>query len=195
MQVETIDDGARLAVHSPYNADYIDCARELGGRWNPDAEAWVYDARDRDRVEELLRAIYGTDGRTITADDLVTVRVPLAMHEEARTGRAVFAGRKIAERPARDSRVRLSDGVVLVAGKLDSSGGSMPYPAIDAAPDVFVEIRELPRAALDVERPSSYTIVEVTAQVDRAGLAAERERLLARLAEIDTQLAQLTTEN
>lgn len=184
-------EGGKTRLVSPYNASLPAKARALGGRWNRDAAAWQFDARDEQRVRDLAREIFGTDGSPADTGDLVTVRVHLAEHEVSyqQGARAVFAGREIAHRPGRDAAVRLAANVVLVEGKLPGRGGSMRYPEIDAGDDVIVEIRDLPRASLGVEPEDSYEIVPDERPVDVDALRAERERLTARLAEIDAALA------
>lgn len=178
-------EGPRISVISPFSPEMPPKARELGGRWDRQRSAWIFDARDRERVAELLRSIYGTDGTQDTAAATVTVRVRLYDYEDGKTAR--FAGRRIAERPSRDADVRLSKGVVLVEGYLPGRGGSVANPRIDAPKDVVVEIRDLPHGALSVEDEDSYEIVDQA--VDTTALRAERARLLARLTEIDAALA------
>jgi hypothetical protein len=188
VRIETVATTTYLIT--PYNPDLPRRAKAIGGRWDAGRKAWTFDTRDEQRVRDLARAIYGTDGSPADDGDLVTVRVRLADHEVTEQRRqqpvARFAGRLIAERTGRDTPVRLAPGVVLVEGTLPASGGSMRYPLIEAGDDVIVEIRDLPRSALAVEDEKSYEIVGET--IDVEALLAERARLLARVEEIDTLL-------
>ncbi|MFJ7063110.1 hypothetical protein ACK8N7_00745 [Streptomyces griseobrunneus] len=59
---------------------------------------------------------------------------------------------------------------------------------INAGDDVVVEIRDLPRGALETEEADSYEIVPDQQPVDLEALRAERARLLARIADIDALL-------
>lgn len=187
VKIETTE--GRTYLTSPYNPAIPGKAKAIGGRWDGARKAWHFDARDEDRVAALAREIYGTDGRTPADGDLVTARIKLADHEGSKYDNYVeFAGRRIAERPGRDMPVRLAANVVLVEGTLPGSGGSMRYPNVDAGDDVVVEIRDLPRAALSVEREQDYQIVGE--QIDTDALLTERERLLARIAEIDALLPE-----
>lgn len=187
VKIET-EDGT-TTLHSPYNAAAVpSAAKEIGGRWDGSRKVWTFDARDEQRVRDLATTIFGTDGRA-PEGDLVTVRVKLADHESSKYDNfAAFAGRRIAERPGRDMPVRLAANVVLVEGTLSGSGGSMRYPQIGADDNVVVEIRDIPRSALKVEREQDYTIVGE--QVDVDALLTEREQLLARIAEIDALLPE-----
>lgn len=188
MDVKIEETGGRIYLTSPYNPDMPPRAKKIGGRWDGTRKAWGFDARDLDRVKGLAREFYGTDGSAPEEGDLVTVRIRLGDHEVSGTNYATFAGRRIAERPGRDDDVTFAANVVQVEGNLDHRGGSVRNPRIEAGDDVIVEIRDLPRAALSVEREEDYEIVGETVDVD--ALLAERERLLARLAEIDAQLPE-----
>jgi excisionase family DNA binding protein len=192
MSVTVTTENGKTSVTSPYDTEFVAKAKTIGGKWDGPSKAWKFDSRDEQRVRDLCREIYGTDGNPVETGDLVTVRVRLAEHEvTARDGAfAKFAGRRIAERPGRDSTVRLAANVVLIDGKLPSTGGSMRYPVIDAGDDVVVEVRDIPRATLKLEREDSYEIVGETSNVDVDALLSEREQLLARLAEIDALLPE-----
>lgn len=187
VRLEHLEGGRRVAAYTPYNESFVSQAKDLAGKWDATARTWVFDARDEERVRNLLRGIFGTDGNPETAGELVTVRVRLADHTVGRS-RAEFAGRKIAYRPGRDVPVRLTQGVVLIEGTLPLAGGSVRYPEINAGDDVIVEIRDLPRGALETEEADSYEIVPDERPVDLEALRAERTRLLARVADIDALL-------
>lgn len=191
MSITVTTANGKTSVQSPYDSEFVAKAKTIGGKWDGTNKAWTFDARDEDRVRTLCREIYGTDGNPVEMGDLVTVRVRLADHEGDKWDNAAkFAGQRIAHRPSRDEPVRFAANVVLVEGTLPSSGGSMRYPQINAGDDVVVEIRDIPRATLKLEREDSYEIVGETKNVDVDALLAEREHLLARLAEIDALLPE-----
>ncbi|MFF0747354.1 hypothetical protein ACFYVL_43945 [Streptomyces sp. NPDC004111] len=183
--------GKRMLITSPYNADFVDAVKEIGGRWDATKRAWSVAARDEERARALMREYYGTDGTGVP--DLVTVRIRLDLFEQhgstaGAPAEAHFAGRVIASRPARDAKVRLHQGVVLVEGTLPGAGGSMRYPRLHA-PDAVVEVRDVPRAALGQYQANWYTIVEE----DTAPQTSEAEQLRARRAELLAQVAELDT--
>lgn len=191
MSVTVTTENGKTSVTSPYDAEFVTQAKTIGGKWDGSTKAWKFDARDEQRVRDLCRQVYGTDGNPIESGDLITVRVRLADHEGSKYDNfAKFAGQRIAHRPDRDSSVRLAANVVLIEGKLPSTGGSMRYPNIDAGNDVIVEVRDIPRATLSLEREQDYEIVGESSNVDVDALLAEREQLLARLAEIDALLPE-----
>ncbi|MFI9194246.1 hypothetical protein ACIG0A_33710 [Streptomyces californicus] len=187
VRVEQVEGGRRVAVSTPYSDDFRAGAVDLGGEWDAADRVWVFDVRDEERVRGLLREVFGVDGSPESAQDVVTVRVRLADHVVG-GDRAEFAGREIAVRRGRDQRVRFARGVVLIEGQLPAGGGSTKYPEIAAGDDVVVEIRDVPRGALEIEAADSYEIVPDQRPVDLEALRAERVRLLARIADIDALL-------
>jgi len=189
----TTADG-KVSIASPFHPDFPSRARSIGGKWNAAGKTWVFDARDETRARDLAREIFGTDGSPADTADLVTVHLDIS--DTAREREFYFAGRKIAERPSRDENVRLGAGVILVSGGFWSRGGTAKYPAVEPKDGTVVEIRDLPRAAVEAET-EKYTIVEEAPAevVEAAKLRAEREQLLARLAEIDTILGDQDDED
>lgn len=191
MSVTVTTENGKTSVTSPFDAEFVSKAKTIGGKWDGANKAWTFDSRDEQRVRDLCRQVYGTDGNAVETGDLVTVRVHLSDHEGSKYDNfAKFAGQRIAHRPDRDSAVRLAANVVLIEGKLPSTGGSMRYPNIDAGSDVIVEVRDIPRATLALEREQDYEIIGETSNVDVDALLAEREQLLARIAEIDALLPE-----
>jgi hypothetical protein len=191
--------GKRLLVVTPYDADFVADIKELGGRWEAAKRAWSVDVRDEERARELVREHYGTDGSPEELADVVTVRIALGRFALSyREGaKARFAGRIIASRAGRDAPVRLSTGVVLVDGTLPGSGGSMRYPELNAG-DAVVEVRDVPRAALQVY-DGGYEIVSEGAPAAAQGpdaeeLRARRAELLEQVRELDAMLQQLDPE-
>ena len=185
----------KVVVSSPFHRDFPARARAIGGDFARDgSKTWVFDARDESRARDLVREFFGTDGSPADTADLVTVHLDIS--DTAREREFYFAGRKIAERPSRDENVRLGAGVILVSGGFWSRGGTAKYPAVEPKDGTVVEIRDLPRAAVEAET-EKYTIVEEAPAevVEAAKLRAEREQLLARLAEIDSILGDKDDED
>jgi hypothetical protein len=168
-----------VTLTAPYNPDLPARARALGGKFERATKAWRFDARDEGRVRELARDIYGTDGRPA---ETVTVRVHLVNWHRENT--IYLFGREIATRRTRDSPVQLGQGVVLIQGGFASRGGSGTYPELEPEPGTVVEVRDVPAGHSDIT--DDITIVDTV--IDQAALRAERERLVARLAEIDALL-------
>lgn len=191
MSVQITISGSVLSVASPYNSNFVAAAKRLGGKWSNGA--WVFDARDEQRVRDLCRTTYGTDG---VASDLVTLR--MSFREEARgyCEAVEICGRTVARATGRDSGARLGDGIVLLQGSIGSGGSAKNWETRVAAGSVVL-VRDFPRAEAErliakMEAGQSkrdYAIEPETPAVDREALAAERARLVARIAEIDALLA------
>lgn len=178
-----------IAVQAPYHATFVARARDLGGKWR--APSWVFDVRDENRIRELCRECYGTDGLTA---DLCTLRIEWKQSSVVDKAGFVAAGRPVARAFGRDSGAKLDDGVVMLAGGF-GSGGSVKNWVTTVDEGTVVLVRDFPRAEAErlvAEQPASRRVYAIEAEapvVDREALSAERERLLARLAEIDQLLA------
>lgn len=176
----TTADG-KTSVSSPYHPDWPSEARALGGRWG--GGVWVFDSRDEERVRALAREIYGTDGSP-DPGGTVSVRIDVDNVQGERGGqpaRLYEFGRLIATRFGRDEEPRLADGVILIEGGFEDSAGSHNYIQLGPLDGAVVEVRDVPRTVA-VDRG-----LEIVSEdgPDHEVLRVERERLVARIAEID----------
>lgn len=126
---------AQIAVYSPYHPTFIQKARKLNGKWK--SPHWIFDARDEQRVRDVCIAVYGTDGAPV---ETTTVQMRV---DNVRDDQLYAYGRCVLSRPARDSRVKLGDGVIILEGHFSSSCGSRNNPQI-GGDNVLLEIRDVP---------------------------------------------------
>lgn len=175
---------------APYDPTFPKRARELGGDWKPDNKTWVFAARDEQRVRDLCREIYGTDGAPTPT---VTARVDCAKTDTEFDRELRLLGRRLAYRPGRDTHVVLGDGVIVLAGGFPSCGGSVKNPRLEFEEGTVLEVRDVPASAPGIDH-RAVTVV-AAGEPDREALEAERARLVARIAEIDAALAKTETEH
>lgn len=183
-------DGASALIKCPYNDALVGHLRQLGGKWT--GSEWRIDARDEGRARELLHTYYGTDG--ISAPDTVTLRVTWTADESQYGDSIKCHGRPIARAYGRDSGAKLGDNVAVLCGGF-TSGGSVKHWCTWAPTGTVALLRDFPRkraAELVEQQPDkkrTYAIEPETQPVDKAALMAERDRLSARIAEIDAALS------
>ncbi|MGW5636469.1 hypothetical protein [Streptomyces sp. NPDC003832] len=188
IKITTLDSG-RLGVTSPYNSEFVADAKAMGGRWHGASRQWTFDPRDEERLRELLRDVYGTDGSPADQADLVTVRWDISRYGHTKGDNQLYlAGRVVASRRSRDESVRLAPNVVLISGGFSAGSGSTKYPALGPTDGTVIEVRDIPRAAVADELSAHMTIVDSTVDID--ALVAKREQLLAQIADIDRTLAE-----
>lgn len=179
-----------IRVASPYNPEFVAGAKRLGARWS--APVWIFDARDEDRVRDLCREVYGDDGRGLA--QVCTLRLRFVDDYTASCDAVRIAGREVARAFGRDSGAKLGEGAVLLEGSINSGGSAKNWKTL-VRQDSIILLRDVPVAIAERAVASPPADVEVSiepevgTQVDRAALAAERERLSARIAEIDALLA------
>ena len=182
-------DGEKIKLVSPYHPDLPGQAKAMGGKFNGEKKCWYFDARDEARVRQLAIELFGTDGENNA--ETVTLRITFPQGYREHTDGVYVAGRCVARAWGRKTGAKLGEGVVLLKGNIDS-GGSMRNWYTYIHPGSVFEIRDVPKAAAEkaVQASSEAMQVEIVdSQVDIEALKAERERLLARIAEIDAILA------
>lgn len=191
-----IEIGERIRVFSPYNAEFPTRAKELGGRWDASARCWTFDPRDEPAVRSLCREFYGTDGSAPA--DVMTIRFDFDklglrdMGDLQRSRKFTLGGRMVCERPGRDWRVKLGQGVVLVDGVFAASGGSMKHPALGDLSGVVLEIRDLPRRMVEDAVDIYGEAVDVMAAATPG--VARRDALMAELASLRQRIAEIEAE-
>lgn len=199
---------SEIAACTPYTPSFPKLARRIGGHWDPVAKTWAFPLRREPELMDLLRAEFSWE----PGDEATMTRVRLTASEGivSRNRRPVrVRGHEIVKAAGRDTGAWMADGAELLSGDI-GSGGSRQYWHTTVAEGSVVEI-ELPASAVakvaaaideegqyDIEYNSGgWTRIERVGAPDperHARLTAERERLVARLAEIDRELAAETSK-
>jgi len=176
-----------ITVSSPYNPAFINGAKNLGGRWDPEDEVWVFTPPTKARAVDLVRATYGLGPKTVraTVDAYEQWRNDLIGDNSC----LFFGGRTVLRRPTRDSRIILAEGVSIASGEFSKSGGSVRHPSLELGRGVMIEVCGVPEDHPDLASPWVKSIAE-SGGVDTRALNEERERLLKRLAEIERALTE-----
>ncbi|TAH58204.1 MAG: hypothetical protein EWM48_02045 [Sphaerochaeta sp.] len=185
MAFKIIEANGKAQIVSPYNPEFVDKIKKMGGRWDSAAKVWTVDPRNVEMVRQAMREVYGQDDRPA---DLVSVKVTMLSSKSEGRGPVVMLGRTIASAWGRDSGARIGEGVVFVEGGADSGGSVKNWETVVTKGSVII-IHDVPRALAEAN-PEGLTL-EILAEEtpNLAALQEERERLLARVAEIDAILA------
>lgn len=171
-----------IRVFSDYSKEFVDVAHELNGRWRNGA--WCFNESVEDVLKEALMNIYGEDG---SPAKMVTVKFHAIDFEDE--SELIIGGIQIAKRFNRDSKVKFTNSsAFLVNGKFSSSGGSARYPRIDAEAGTVVQCT-IPEAMYEKFK-DKLELVENNKD-KKKNLLEEKEKLIARLAEIEKELSEL----
>lgn len=187
IKIDIIDD--RAIITSPYNADFISAIKRIGGAsWDRARKVWSIPADTVEQAREIMRRVYGEDDRPNTQPN-VSVRLTFGKEVYRIHEPIMIYGKTVASAYGRDSGARVGDDVAIVAGN-PTSGGSVKNWATIIPEGCIAVLHNVPQAALQMELPKGVTAEVIEKKgPDLAALEAERERLLARLAEIDQLLA------
>jgi hypothetical protein len=181
----------QMRVQCPFNELFIGSAHKSTGTWDRISKCWVFDARNEVPVRKLLAKYFGTDGDSIP--DVVSLRVRYAAGEGVTRGPITLFGRIIARAEDRDGGAEVGSGVLVESGGFTSGGSRANWCTEADRQGAVVVLHDFPRKrALQLVEsdPKSYEIVKPEQPtIDVEGLTAERQRLAARIAEIDAALA------
>lgn len=185
----TVKEG-KAYVETPYNKEFVSKIKQIGGaRWNASSRCWMVPEAEVDTVRTYMREVFG---ETDLPDDAERVTVEVTFLEETADwdGEIALFGRQICRAFGRDSGARVGEGVTLIDGKI-GSGGSRANWTVWIGEGAKFRIRNLPRKALSIESPYKVEVREVQqGGIDREALIAERDKLQARLAEIEALLSE-----
>jgi hypothetical protein len=159
VRIEQADNN--LLVYSQYNPAFVRRSHNLGGKWNDELKAWIFDSRDEMRIRKLCIDVYGTDGSP--TETLYTIQAKANIDIEVSLNSIYFAGHQIARAWGRDSGAKLGEGVLLLEGEI-GSGGSRNYWLTRIKSDSVIEIKDLTQAQVDLAKKSSdkYKKWEIT---------------------------------
>ena len=191
--ITTEKHGDMVAISCPFNQDLIDRLKSLGGRWDRAARTWNVPLRAETEARAVLVETFGTDGSPETTET-VTVEITARCEITAEKSAVDFCGAVVCRASDRDSGAKVGPNASLISGRIES-GGSRQYWKTVVKKGAVLRL-ELPRAALDKmgldQGDWSYSIIDEYLDAGRrAALNARREALLAEIAKIDTEIADL----
>ncbi len=189
MKITNLENG-NISIVTPYNKEFVDRIKKLGGRWNASDKAWEIDGRSIEAVRKVMREVYGRDDRP---QELVDVRVTIgkfSLYEDC--GPVTLFGRIIASAFGRDSGAKVGEGVAILSGGIESGGSRKNWKTV-VLPGSEIMIYDVPKLAVEEridwdDRIGTFEVVEK--EDPHAALRAEKEALLSRLAEINRLLGE-----
>ena len=150
----------------------------------------IREARLESKVRALCLKWYGTDGTGV--DELVDIRLTFLTSVLTCKGPVTAFGRILGLAKGRYSGAQLGTGVVIESGNIISSGSHSNWETRIESGTVVL-LLDVPKALVVAGglRHAEVQIVEPDqpSALEPAALASERDRLLARVAQIDALLS------
>ena len=176
-------------VSTPFNPDFRETMRALGGKWNQENKTWSTDVRNIAFVREAMHKIFGRDDYPT---DLTSVKITFNTDYYS-TGYAYLVkfGRLLAT--AKDSNtLQIGSEVTFYNGrplsylssKNNTVGIKVPAGTVAILYDIPRNIVERQRKACE-QFKIAIEYLEETMETDVEKLMNEKNRLLARIVEID----------
>ena len=185
----TIKDG-RASVFTPFSRDFVAAIRNVGGRkWDADDKCWTVPEESLPQVRQIMMDVYGETDLPGTCGS-VTVKVTFKEEYSERRDDVIIFKKVIASARGRDSGARPGDDVTFIEGE-PTSGGSMKNWESVVPAGAVVLLRHVPLSVWEQDKDSEYYTAEIVdeGKEKRKELEEEKARLLARIAEIDKELA------
>lgn len=182
-----IADG-KASIRTPYNIEFVQRVKLMGGKWDSSSRRWVVDERRVEAVRAAMTEVYGRSD--LEPGELVKVRVTFDNGYHECCGPITLFGATIASASGRDSGARVGDRVVFLSGEPYSGGSAKNWLTVIRSGSQ-IEIYDVPAEYASKcigELPASVHAEIIRDDIDRDALRAERDRLLARIAEIDKLL-------
>ena len=176
-------------LYTPYNPDFVRRVKTIGGaRWDAKNRVWRIPVEAVDQARQIMREVYGECDLPDNTER-VTVKLTFSKDVIAELGPIIIYGKQIASASSRDSGARVGQDVVFLEGEPGSGGSRNSWNTYIDAGSV-VQVRNVPESMLTEPLPdgATYEIVPSKPAIDREALLAEKERLLARIAEINKML-------
>ena len=187
--VNLIVNNGQVKVQTPYNAEFVTKAKNLGGKWDTLSKSWIFSESVLDYVKEILIQIYGVTGETTYQTCTLIVKNYSA---EIMNNAVVLFGRTIAKASGRDTGARLGDDIIWLSGNYTSGGSTKYWKTI--VENATFEIQDFP-----VERTKFEDVQQAIAEgwVEIKGAAAQKRskaEILAEISTLEEKLANLKAE-
>jgi len=180
--------GETIYITTPYNPNFVAKVKRTGAKWDGASKRWHTDARNIEIVRGIMREVYGRDDST---QETVSVRIILNRALGIYGAPIVLFGKTVASASGRDSGARLGEGVAFERGAANS-GGSVKNWTTRISENSIIVLHDVPKQAvaekLNWEDDMGTFEIINNDKVDQDALRAEKDRLLARIAEIDSLL-------
>jgi len=179
--ISRITEDGTIRIVSPYNSNFIKAAKMIQGKWNANEKSWDFPTANEEQLDKILLEHYGECGKCEA-----TVNVIIDLYEAG----TEINGLIIASRRSRDCAVTLNKNAVLLSGGFPESGGSARYPRCCPLKDTKVRITVSKEWYENNKDNEDIELVANSETIDKSKLIEEKERLLARIAEIDKLLSE-----
>ena len=186
-RINRIQDKAQ--VFTPYNKEFVRRIKNAGGRWDGEEKCWTVPCEAIDVVRSIMLEVFGRTDE----EPLEEVKVRLTIREaiSERWDDVRLLGHTLSHATGRDSGASPGNDVFYEQGRPESGGSVKNWRSVVPEGSVIV-LGKVSRAMLDAAELPECVLAEVVSATgtDIQALMDERDRLMARIEEIDRLLAR-----
>lgn len=192
----TINNG-KANLYTPYNANFVAQIKHIGGaKWDSANRCWTIPADMVDEAREIMVSVYGYCDEQDSAETVtVEINTTDSLWSAERESITMF-GKTVAQAWGRDTGAKVGADVAIISGKVGSNGSAKNWVSTVEAGSKII-LKNVSKAIYEKEIEATLakygkdcTIKVIDQNIDREALKAEKEKLMARLAEIEKLLAE-----
>ena len=191
---------SKAQVYTPYNATFVHRIKNIGGaKWDAGKKCWTIPADAVDTCRDIMRDVYGRcDLQDSNTGKMLKLKLTFTEDYETQLSDVIFFGKTLCHAWGRDSGGRPGDDVAYLKGE-PTSGGSAKYWCSVVPKGSVVVLSNVPerfwKEYVQNDDKSDDLKVELVDEMNempnKGKLLEEKERLLARIDEIDKMLKSM----
>ena len=189
----------RAYITTPYHPEFIWKIKMIEDHWwHPDTRQWSIPDNEGviQAAREAMKESFGHDDQSVAE----TVNVEVTFNEYFIQGPSVMVlGKPIFRTRGKESRIITGDSVYLLKGGVVNES-SNKYPTVGVKVGTIVRIDDVLPSEIDkykeqTDKPYTVEVLNLDTDEKKLKLENEKEKLLARIDEIDRELAKLGVNN
>lgn len=181
--------GENANVYTPYSSIFVKKINGIGGaRWNSSKRCWIVPVESVDAIREIMRQVYGKDDSPAGECETLKLRIIVKKELSNSCDDVNLFGKCLCHATGRDSGGRPGNDVFYVAGKPNSGGSVKNWKSIVPVGSEII-LSNVSKLMYEEYVPNGDVSMELVQEEHNKGqLLIEKEKLLKRLAEIDSLL-------
>lgn len=189
-------DGDSIRIYTPFNPDFVEKIKKMGGKWNPSCSAWECKTNRISIVRDMLLEIYGYNDIVVPENVDIEIYFPEEV-DSYRSGIYMF-GKEICSAFGRDSGAKIGADAALISGEINS-GGSCKNWRTKIYSDSVIRLFNVPKEKFLEEKEDEEDfwkcqiklLEKDTDSVSLEKLIEEKTELEKRLALINAQIEDI----
>ena len=182
-----------IYIYTPFNSEFVSKIKRIGKtKWNPSQKCWIAPLSSIDSVRQIMLDVYKEND--IESCEKIDVKVTFLREKGSCCKAYQLLGKSISIAFGRDTGAKVGEDVEIVKGSVYSGGSAKNWCSLVEEGTVAI-LRNVSKRLYEEELNEVDGFAEMNVEVldtriNKEILLREKERLLARLAEINKILGE-----